>query len=282
MSKIFVFGSNGMLGTYVVSYLINCGCNVIAFTRLDFDISNLTDQLLDDFILVNNIGSNDVVVNCAGVIPQAVADKSSPLYYIINSMFPISLDKMAAKHGFKFIHVTTDCVFSGKRGNYVETDVHDCQDVYGISKSKGEPASSTVIRTSIIGRQLNSKYSLVEWVISNNNDSSDRRKTNIIDGYKNHFWNGVTCLQLAKIIHLIIDNNLYWNGVRHIFSPDVVSKYELIKYIIDIYDLNIKLKKFNTDNVVNKSLNTVYNNNSNFNIPTIHAQIKEMYNYKLI
>jgi len=166
------------------------------------------------------------------------------------------------------IHVTTDCVFSGKTGSYHEYSTPDETNDYGTSKSLGELCDGTIIRTSIIGEELTNKRSLLEWVISNENRT--------INGYSNHFWNGVTCLQLAKIIYKIINENSYWKGVRHIYSPTSVSKYELCKMISDIYELNITVKEYDTEKV-DKSLSTVYQ--ILFNIPELNEQIIEMRNF---
>lgn len=119
------------------------------------------------------------------------------------------------------IHPTTDCVFSGKKGGYVETDVHDELGSYGMSKSLGEPVGCTCIRTSIIGRELFNKKSFLEWVISNNNGT--------ISGWSNHMWNGITCLEYCGVIEKIINEHLFWSGVKHIYSPTSVSKHEMAK-----------------------------------------------------
>lgn len=264
--KVFLFGANGMLGNYVRSYLSQNHIQVISLTRKDFDLEELSVLSLKKFLEEKGLGADDVIVNCAGVIPQASKDRelSKRNYYKINSILPIILS-MLTTH---MIHITTDCVFSGATGGYHEYSTHDEINDYGTSKSLGELCDGTIIRTSIIGEELVNKRSLLEWVISNENRS--------INGYSNHFWNGVTCLQLAKIIYKIINKSLYWNGVRHIYSPTTVSKYELCKMISDIYELNIKVKEFNTDKV-DKSLSTIYGAHENiFDIPELEDQIKEM------
>ena len=264
--KVFLFGANGMLGNYVRSYLSQNHIQVISLTRKDFDLEELSVLSLKKFLEEKGLGANDVIVNCAGVIPQASKDHelTKRNYYKINSILPIILS-MLTTH---MIHVTTDCVFSGATGGYHEYSTHDEINDYGTSKSLGELCDGTIIRTSIIGEELVNKRSLLEWVISNENRT--------INGYSNHFWNGVTCLQLAKIIYKIINKSLYWNGVRHIYSPTTVSKYELCKMISDIYELNIKVKEFNTDKV-DKSLSTIYGAHENiFDIPELEDQIKEM------
>jgi dTDP-4-dehydrorhamnose reductase len=114
------------------------------------------------------------------------------------------------------IHITTDCVFSGRGGRYDENSLHDCLDDYGKSKSLGENQNLTIIRTSIIGEEKTNKKSLLEWVKS--------QKNNLIFGYTNHFWNGVTCLEMSKFIFTLIKEQNYWKGVQHVYSPDIVSK----------------------------------------------------------
>jgi len=267
--KVFLFGANGMLGNYVRSYLSQNHIQVIPLTRKDFDLEELSILSLKKFLEEKGLGADDVIVNCAGVIPQASKDHelSKRNYYKINSILPIILS-MLTTH---MIHITTDCVFSGATGGYHEYSTHDEINDYGTSKSLGELCDGTIIRTSIIGEELVNKRSLLEWVISNENRT--------INGYTNHFWNGVTCLQLAKIIYKIISENTYWNGVRHIYSPTTVSKYELCKMISDIYELNIKVKEFDTEKV-DKSLSTIYDAHKNiFEIPELGDQIREMRNF---
>ena len=275
MSKIFIFGSNGMLGNYVKKYLLKNNLNVISLTRSDYDLSTISINSLTKFLKEKDLKENDIIINFAGIIPQSSKDKelSKNMYYKINSLYPVILSMIALNNNCKFIHVTTDCVFSGKDGNYDESSQHDEINDYGVSKSLGELCYGTIIRTSIIGEEENYKRSLIEWVKSNKNGN--------INGYINHFWNGVTCLQLAKIIFKIIDENLYWEGVRHIYSPTVVNKYELCKMINDIYDLNIEIKEFSTQ-TVDKSITTIYETNNLFNIPELEIQIKDMNKFNIL
>jgi dTDP-4-dehydrorhamnose reductase len=266
--KIYIFGSNGMLGNYVKTHLAQF-FTVIPFTRHDYDLSKLEIHSLDQLLFNNELQKDDIVINCAGVIPQASKqrDLNSRLYFTINSIFPVMLSQICDKYGAKIIHITTDCVFSGKDGNYNELSVHDETNDYGMSKSLGELCKATIIRTSIIGEELTNKRSLLEWVKSN--------KGTIINGYTNHFWNGVTCLQLAKIIHQIIQENLYWSSIRHIFSPRSVSKYELVSIINEVYKLDILITPFETEKV-DKTITSIYNTNSLFDIPDLKIQIQAL------
>lgn len=163
-----------------------------------------------------------------------------------------------------------NCVFSGDDGNYNEKSPHDCTDVYGKTKSLGEPENCTVIRSSIIGEEVGQTRSLIEWVKSMKDKSAN--------GYINHKWNGVTCLQMAKIFEDIIANNKYWKGTRHIFSPNTVNKYELVQMISDAHSLNVNLTPVEGPTKCDRSLSTIYDDNL-FNIPDLKTQIEEQFNY---
>jgi dTDP-4-dehydrorhamnose reductase len=265
--NIIILGSNGMLGNYVYTYLSKyTRHNITPIIRQQFDITIDNIDILKNLIIEGN-----VIINCIGLIPHA-GIRDSKLYIKVNSIFPNMLSILCSELGIKLIHITTDCVFTGIKGNYIESDFHDETSLYGVSKSLGEHENSTVIRTSIIGEEKYHKKSLIEWVKKN--------KGKNIDGYDNHYWNGVTCLELSKIIANIIDTNKFWIGVRHIFSPTSLSKYELIKLINYTYKLNLTIKKYNTNNTVNRVLNTQYQ--QIFNIKELNQQIIEMYDFSIL
>jgi len=265
--KLFIFGSNGMLGNYAKTYLSKY-YQVVPLTRKDYDLQTLTINSLRQLLHQKGLHEGDVVVNCAGVIPQSgkQIDLNRRMYFTINSLFPIVLSMICKELRVKMIHITTDCVYDGfNGGNYDENDAPTENSDYGLSKSLGDLSDCTVIRTSIIGEETNNKRSLVEWVKSNEGKE--------IDGYINHHWNGVTCLQLSKIIREIIENNLYWEGIRHIFSPKSVSKYELLVMINDIYELDITINEKETQ-AVDKTITSIHDNI--FDIPDLRDQIKDM------
>ena len=270
--KILLFGSTGMLGNYVFNVL-KLDFQVICVTRTEYNIVNDEWDKLK-VIFENVLNENDVVVNCAGIIPQKYNDENIKTYIKVNTLFPHKLSELSKLYNIKFIHITTDCVFDGANGNYLLYDIHSAKNLYGITKSLGEPQEATVIRTSIIGEELSGKKSLIEWVKSNKNGK--------INGFTNHLWNGVTCLTLSNIIKKIIKENLFWNGVKHIHSPNIVTKYELCCYINEIYNLNIEINKSNDTTIKNMTLS---NNELIFEIDNIYNQIFEqrkiMYNYML-
>lgn len=265
--NIFILGSNGMLGKYVSSYFKTNNYNVVNITRNELDVLNLREEELRSKLFHLNLKENDIIINCIGMIKQRTNINDIDFIYI-NSIFPRILSNICEKENVKLIHPTTDCVYDGLKGNYIETDLHTATDVYGMTKSLGEPINATVIRTSIIGEEVGQSRSLVEWVKSN--------KNNTINGYTNHFWNGVTCLQFAKICEQIIQKNLWWKGVKHLYSNSV-SKYELTKMISDTYDLNITIVPFNTHTMCIRTISSIYE--SIIKIPELKKQIQEMKEY---
>lgn len=290
MESIIIIGDNGMLGNYIKKYFqLHTKMIVIGINRQIFDA--FTDPITKlEQILKPNLNNRSIVFNAIGIIPSASNKYTlTPSEYIkINGKFPHELSSLCIKYGSKMIHPTTDCVYTGKIGldqlnfsdstsvessyaisySYNELDIHDDISIYGFTKSTGEPTNCTVIRTSIIGEEVNNKRSLIEWVKQNTNKE--------INGYTNHYWNGITCLQYAKLVEAIINNNIFWNGVRHIFSPTTVSKYQLVSMINDTYKLNIKINKYAFPENNNKSLSTIYKENSMFNIPELSQQIMEL------
>lgn len=272
--KIFLFGSTGMLGNYVLKYLSEQKKHIICINRNELDISDITYENLSEVIIKYEPNEDDIIINCVGVIPQSKNNVDLRSYFTVNSIFPNMLSTFSYTYNLRFIHITTDCVFSGLKGNYTELDEHDETNEYGVSKSLGEKCiKSTIIRTSIIGEELKNKYSLLEWVKKHNNTE--------LNGFINHKWNGVTCLELSKIINNMIDNNIYWTGVRHIYSPNSVTKYELVSMINNIYELNNTIKEFKTCKNIDKTLTTKYDTNELFNIKDLKSQIIELEKFNI-
>lgn len=264
---IRVLGINGMLGNYVYSYL-NTQSNCQGCTRLEFDVLEDIEDL--DKL---NVCENDVVVNCIGVIKPQIEKIGETNSFIINSYFPNVLADHCENKKAKLIHITTDCVYSGKTGNYNENSLPDQFDTYGLSKKLGEPNNCCVIRTSIIGEEKHTKRSLVEWIKS----SSGKE----IKGFTDHLWNGVTCLELSKIIQKIICEDLFWRGVRHIHSSNSVSKFELLNLINQVYDLEITIASATSNSCCDRTLSSVHDTSSKLCSKEIKEQIEDMKNYDI-
>lgn len=268
--KIFVLGCNGLLGRYMTLYLSK-NLNVIPLKRVDLDASKSSNDIIKSILNKHNICENDVVINCIGVIKGDVHKIGDYDTIKVNSIFPRDLANVCESINCHLIHVTTDCVYSGKKGNYIETDESDALDVYGKTKSLGEPNNCCVIRTSIIGDEVGQSKSLISWVKS--------RKDSTANGFLDHKWNGVTCLQLSKIVETIINTNSYWNGVRHVYS-DVVNKYELLCIINKIYNLNITITPIQSGFPCNRDISSIYPNINP--IMSIEKQIEELYKFNNI
>lgn len=246
VNTIVVFGAKGMLGHACCEYFEERGYDVLGYTRVDYDACVDGTHKLQE-LSANWPPLQTVVINAVGVIPQRANANQSADYIKVNSIFPWTLTQFCQLRNVPCFHVSTDCVYSGtETGLIAEGDPHTEQGIYGLSKSCGEPPEAMIIRTSIIGEELTSKRSLLEWVRSQNGKT--------IQGYTNHFWNGVTTNQLSAFIHECIKRNVSWSGVRHVTSPTVVSKYELVKMIVEEYGLNITVEPFATPNTVNKAL----------------------------
>ena len=171
----------------------------------------------------------DFIINCAGIIKQKTSKFNQENIFFINSSLPNFLSVLAKKKKFKFIHISTDCVFDGKKGNYKEKDAPNSIDDYGLSKLLGEVSSenSLTLRTSIIGHEIYEKNGLLEWFL----------KQKKILGYRNAFFSGVTTLELSKIIEKILKLNLK-NGIYNVASKKI-SKYQLLLLIKKIYAKDI-------------------------------------------
>lgn len=273
--KIFLFGSNGMLGNYMKSYLRQY-YTVISINRNSIDASTAQHHDIKQLFLSLKYSSGDIVINCIGCIPQRKAYKSFMDCILINSVFPFRLYTICERLGLKFIHFTTDCVYMGQKGGYVEDDKTDIQILHGYGGSKylGELfcEDACIIRTSFIGREVRNKCSLLEWAISNKNGT--------IRGYENVLWNGVTCLELAKIVHKIITKDMFWKGIRHVFSKDIASKLELLNMINRHFGLNMDIQIDRVDVDRDMTLDTIYTREL---VPdkSLDLQIQDLIDFKL-
>jgi len=273
--KIFVLGSTGMLGKYVSTYFTLKGYDVININRPTINAYNVNEPDLRAILYHKGLQENDVVINCIGLIKQK-KDITDLAFIMVNSVFPRILSNVCESEKSKLIHITTDCVFSGKRGNYNEQDPHDPTDMYGKSKSFGEPSNCTAIRTSIIGEEQKGKLSFIEWVKSNENK--------IVNGFDNWVWNGITCLQFAIICEEIIEKKIWWNGVRHIYTPTPIRKSDLIELVSEIFDLNVIVNHMDSPEKCDRTLTSVFTDVS-IVIPTLRKQLenlKEYHNYQIL
>jgi dTDP-4-dehydrorhamnose reductase len=257
--SIIILGSNGMLGSmlYFIIKTKYKHLNVNPVPRSAFDV--LTDNISK---LDTIVSSGSIVVNCIGAIPQK--KYSDEDYTKLNTTFPQELSLYCKHNDIQLIHVSTNCVFSGNKDMCYETDKPDADDKYGQSKQLGEPEYGLVIRCSIIGPEKHTFCGLLEWFLNNNN--------NEVNGFTDSFWNGLTTLELSKIIIDYIENKPLENSMIHYYSENTLSKYEILEYINS---------KFNRNKIINKKQNGLkyYTLCSNYSKPrtTIEKQIDELF-----
>jgi dTDP-4-dehydrorhamnose reductase len=184
----------------------------------------------------------DFIVNCIGVIKQRDAASSHIETITINSLLPHQLAKLSAGWGGRLIHFSTDCVFSGRRGMYKESDLSDAEDLYGKTKFLGETleANALTIRTSIIGRELVCHHSLLDWFLSN--------EGGCIKGYRKSIYSGVTTNHLAEVVTNIIFSHPLLQGIYQVAS-DPINKYELLCLLRDAYSLDVTIEPVDGENL---------------------------------
>lgn len=269
--KIVVLGSTGMLGNAVGKYFVSVygQDNVyLSYRTKDVAYGNAFEFDAVKSVLTGkfDIPECDYLINAVGVIKPFMAHNPSEAI-MINSVFPHVLSKWCNAVGAKMLHITTDCVFSGAKGKYSESDLHDALDNYGKSKSLGEPTDCMVIRTSIIGEEIHKRASLIEWI------KSQAGKT--AKGFTNHLWNGVTTLQYANICHQIINKGLYHPSLYHVFS-NVVTKAELLNMVNEKFNLGISIEPVEANESVDRTLTTVKDLNGILDIPSLQIQISNL------
>lgn len=179
------------------------------------------------------IAGANYVVSCIGLIKHRF-DEADPAgverAIAVNALFPQRLGRAAQASGARVLQIATDCVYSGARGAYVETDPHDALDVYGKTKSLGECRGRAVssLRCSIVGAELEGGPSLLEWFLAQPRGAR-------LNGFTNHRWNGVTTLHFGKICAGIIKNSLETGPLRHIVPGDSATKHELLSLFARVY-----------------------------------------------
>lgn len=254
--KIHVLGCNGMLGTYVTKYFKQCGYNVEGYDRSRCNVYNFKPT-----VFAKTLHPDDVIINCIGLLKPNIQSYQHALD--VNYNFPLKLDRICSTINCKLINFSSDCVYSGNKGSYTETDVYDAYDWYGQTK-RHDDLRSTVMRISFIGEERYNKTGLLEFAFKNANKQ--------VTGYTNCLWNGVTGLEIAKLIERMVRNDgiSFWNGTRHIYSQTTVSKYELICLLNDIYDLNMTIIPTDAKNISG----TVITNTLDRSLSSIHPTIQ--------
>ncbi len=243
--RILVLGASGMLGSAMLRVMSERRAWPIFGTVRSADpalqalapraelISGVHADQPDSLLAAFARARPDVVINCVGLVKQLLNSEDPLVAVPINTMLPHRLARMCEVAGSRLVHVSTDCVFSGKQGNYSESDPADSQDVYGRSKLLGEvdyPYAVT-LRTSIIGRELRSAHGLVDWFLS---------QQGRVKGYTSAVFSGLPTCELARVVrdHVIPHDIL--RGVYHV-AAEPISKYDLLQLVNRVYDKALEI-----------------------------------------
>jgi len=251
--KVLILGANGMLGHKLYQVLskdldmygtVRCGDDKLKrfggtlhglynFSKMERNVE-CADLITIGELL--NLIQPTVIINCIGIIDKHYAEQNRQTTTWINAIFPHLLYQICPIASARLIHISTDCVFSGREGNYTEASLSDATDVYGKTKYLGEVTSDNVltIRTSLIGRELVRSRGLLEWLISN--------KGGTVNGYTNAIFSGFPTVTFAGIIKDIILNYPELNGLYHIVARPI-DKYMLLNMINDTMHLGVGIIK---------------------------------------
>ncbi len=270
--KVLIIGSKGMAGHLLKHFLVDSGEFTVA------DLARGRDFFIPDYeVDVENREQlskalyncqPDFVINCVGVLNEAANDNPSSAIFI-NAFLPHYLAKIGNELSFKLIHISTDCVFSGGKGGYVETDQKDGKDIYAQTKSLGEVdyGNHLTIRTSIIGPELKmTGIGLLHWFFM--------QKNSTVKGYSKAFWSGVTTFQLAKFICDVLKSNKKLSGLIHLTNNEKINKHDLLMLIKEEFGMSVSLTAYE-NYVIDKSL--ISSNKDIFrNVPSYKTMIYEM------
>ncbi len=245
--QVLVLGASGMLGNAVLRYFdASSQFAVIGSVRSNAAMRLLPENVQSKLVVgtdVENVDSliqlfaaarPDVVINCIGLVKQLGAADDPLKALPINALLPHRLARLCESSGSRLVHISTDCVFSGERGMYKESDVSDARDLYGRSKYLGEVhyPHTVTLRTSIIGHELDSHHGLIGWFLAQHRE---------VDGYTKAVFSGVPTVELARIIHDYVLPNHKLEGLYHV-SSEPIDKYSLLQEVARVYGKSIEIK----------------------------------------
>ncbi len=246
-TKVLITGVTGMLGHTLFTRLSQCAdLDVYATARSSTGLSGWFRPELLKKVLVNVDADNfdniikvfakikpDIVINCIGIIKQAPTAKDPLAAIAVNALLPHRIASLCKAAGARLIHISTDCVFNGVKGNYIESDQVDAADLYGKTKHLGEVAEPhcVTLRTSIIGHELKGKYGLIEWFLARDEK---------IRGFTKAVFSGFPTVEIARIINDYVIPGTQLAGLYHVSSAPI-SKYDLLRLVAEKYGKSIEI-----------------------------------------
>ena len=284
--RVLVLGAGGMLGNAMARVLFEYeGLEVFGTTRSGdvgrFFPAKILECLMTGIDVENSNAlasvfsriRPNIVINCVGLIKQ-LAEASDPLHSIsVNALLPHRLARLCELIGARLVHISTDCVFSGQKGGYEETDPADAKDLYGMSKYLGEVhyPNSITLRTSIIGHELNSSNGLIGWFLAQQGQCR---------GFTRAVFTGIPTVVLAQIVGDVIIPDSELHGLYHI-AADPIAKFDLLKLVADTYGKSIEIIP-DDSLVINRSLNPKrFRVATGYVVPEWPELIRAMHSYYL-
>ncbi len=262
--RILILGGNGMIGHKMYQMISNVYVDTWVTLRNDlstyffsdiYDYNKVIDNIdLSDFTnLLDKLNENkpDIILNACGITIRRGVEKIKSNTILLNSVLPHFLNEWVTVNNKKLIHFSTDCVFSGKKGDYLDTDIKDAYDLYGTTKSLGEIVDSKftiTLRGSMIGRELENKTELFEWFLQQSNKT--------IKGFSEVIYSGITTVKMAEVVLRIINFYPNLNGIYNISSKPI-SKFDLLKMCNEHFSINAIIE---TDNTYKSNKNLISDN----------------------
>jgi len=275
--KVLIFGASGMLGHKLYQVATEERHDVSACMRQPLDVfskfnifdrhqtyDNVDIRIQSDFQKVIAKTRPDVVVNCAGLVKPRATDEVETIQ--VNSLFPHRLAQSCGLSGTRLVQISTDCVFSGTRGQYSESSVPDPVDLYGLTKLLGEVSygSNLIIRTSMIGRELGTRRNLIEWLLS---------QTGEVRGFTNAIFSGLTTRALSRVVLKLA--SIGASGLVHV-GTEPTSKYDLLRLVKRSFRLgNISIVPC-ADEKTDRSLACPRVNAMGIAVPSMQMMVDEM------
>ena len=246
--NVLVLGAGGMLGNAIFRlfaddrrYATATFGTLRSASKARYFTADQRGKLIEDVDVMSDTGLGavfadtepSIVINCVGIIKQQEAARDPLTALAINAMLPHRLARHCEEAGARLIHMSTDCVFSGRTGMYTEDDFPDANDLYGRTKYLGEMsyANTVTLRTSIIGHELGSRFSLIEWFLA---------QTESVRGYSKAIFSGLPTIEIARVIRDFVIENPDLSGTYHL-SSDAISKNDLLTMVAKIYGKQISV-----------------------------------------
>ena len=242
MTNVLILGSTGMLGSIMLKHLArDAKFNAIATSRLPPHTTGASGHktLHLDAVDIKTVSAAmqasapKWVINCIGAVKQLAAANQPVSAITLNALFPHQVADIASQYGANVLHFSTDCVFSGTRGMYAESDLPDATDLYGRSKLLGEltEPNCLTLRTSMIGPEIQNNHSLLEWYLSQTSD---------VKGYRRAIFSGLTTFELGKLAAMLIHQDTTLRGVYHV-AAEPIDKFTLLSLIRNTYGMGANI-----------------------------------------